>query len=167
VCVPPTDIPATGRFTVIGDPSGAFLSLYKGNKESPGYDPDEPVPGRICWNELLSKEPEKAQQFFTDLCGWKPQPKDMGPMGVYRVQMHGDKQAGGIMKNPQNGAPDAWLCYFFVLDLAAATQKAKALGAMALMENTPIPEVGAFSMLMDPLGAPFALLQVNAIAGSQ
>ncbi len=29
VCVPPTDIPNTGRFSVITDPSGAALGLYK------------------------------------------------------------------------------------------------------------------------------------------
>jgi predicted enzyme related to lactoylglutathione lyase len=29
------------------------------------------------------------------------------------------------------------------------------------MENTPIPEIGAFSMLQDPAGATFALFQPN------
>ncbi len=29
VCVPPTDIPNTGRFAVINDPSGATLSILK------------------------------------------------------------------------------------------------------------------------------------------
>ena len=29
VCVPPTDIPAVGRFSVINDPAGATLSLIK------------------------------------------------------------------------------------------------------------------------------------------
>ncbi|HEV2761484.1 MAG TPA: VOC family protein [Pyrinomonadaceae bacterium] len=29
VCVPPTDIPTVGRFSVINDPSGATLSLIK------------------------------------------------------------------------------------------------------------------------------------------
>ena len=48
VCVPPTDIPGTGRFAVVGDPQGAYFSLYKGLPESAGADPDQPVPGRIC-----------------------------------------------------------------------------------------------------------------------
>lgn len=29
VCVPPTDIPHTGRFTVVNDPTGAVISLIK------------------------------------------------------------------------------------------------------------------------------------------
>jgi hypothetical protein len=36
---------------VIGDPTGAYLSLYRGNPDSHGFDPDLAVPGRICWNE--------------------------------------------------------------------------------------------------------------------
>lgn len=30
VCVPPTDIPNVGRFSVITDPAGATISLFKG-----------------------------------------------------------------------------------------------------------------------------------------
>lgn len=161
VCVPPTDIPQTGRFAVVGDPQGAYFSIYKGNPESPGFDPDLPVPGRICWNEVLTTDDVKAQEFYSAVFGWRDDPKDMGPMGTYHCQMLGDKQAGGLMKNPMNGAPSCWLCYFLVEDLAAATAKAKALGATAMMENTPIPEVGAFSMLADPVGAVFALFQGN------
>ena len=159
VVVPPSDIPETGRFAVIGDPQGAYLSIYKGLPESQGFDPDLPVPGRICWNEVLSTDDAAAQRFYSGMFGWSDEPKDLGPMGTYHVQMLGKAQAGGIMKNPMNGAPSAWLCYFFVEDLTTATDKAKQLGATALMENQPIPEVGAFSMLIDPSGACFALFE--------
>lgn len=159
VCVPPTDIPGTGRFAVVGDPQGAYFSIYKGLPESQGADPDQPIPGRICWNELLTTDDKGAQAFYSTVFGWKDAPKDMGPMGTYHVQMLGDKQAGGIMKNPMNGAPSCWLVYFFAPDLAGTTAKAKKLGATALMENTPIPGIGAFSMLQDPMGAVFALFQ--------
>lgn len=165
VCVPPTDIPDTGRFAVVGDPQGAYFSIYKGNPESQGVDPDLPVPGRVCWNECLTDDDEKAQQFYTAMFGWQDDPKDMGPMGTYHCQVLGDKQAGGLMKNPQNGAPSCWLVYFLVEDLAAATDKAKKLGANAMMESMPIPDVGAFSMLADPAGAVFALFQVNEPGG--
>ena len=93
------------------------------------------------------------------MLGWKDQPKDLGPMGTYHIQMVGDKQAGGIMKHPMPGTPSCWVVYFFAADLAASTSKAKALGATPMMENLPIPEVGSFSMLTDPTGAMFALFQ--------
>lgn len=157
VCVPPTDIPGTGRFSVVGDPQGGYFSIYKGNPESAGADPDALVFGRVCWNELLTSDPAAAQKFYSALFGWKPEGKDMGPMGTYYVQLLGDKQAGGMMKTPQPGMPTAWLVYFAVEDLGAATNKAKGLGANAMMENIPIEGIGSFSLLMDPTGAVFAL----------
>jgi predicted enzyme related to lactoylglutathione lyase len=71
------------------------------------------------------------------------------------------------MKNPMHGAPSCWLVYFLAPDLARATGKAKQLGAKAMMEGTPIPEVGAFSLLQDPVGATFALFQPNMPAGGK
>ncbi len=157
VCVPPTDIPATGRFSVIEDPQGAYLSIYTGNPESQGADPDFPVPGRVCWNEVYTPDPDGGQDFYSGLFGWEAQKKDMGEAGMYHVQMLGDKQAGGLMKHPMPGVPPCWVVYFFVEDLQAATNKAKELGANAMMESIPIPEVGSFSMLTDPTGAMFSL----------
>ena len=66
------------------------------------------------------------------------------------------------MNNPMNGAPSAWLVYFLVEDLAKSTVKAKELGASAMMENTPIPGIGSFSMLSDTTGAVFALFEGSA-----
>lgn len=159
VCVPPTDIPQTGRFAVVGDPFGAYFSLFQGLPESPGFDPDLPVAGRVCWNEVLTSDDAAAQRFYSAMFGWQDEPTDMGPMGTYHVQKLGDVQVGGLMKNPMNGAPDCWLVYFLVEDLAQSTAKAKQLGAKAMCEDQPIPNVGRFSLLADPVGAGFALFQ--------
>lgn len=156
-CVPPTDIPQTGRFAVVGDPQGAYFSLFKGLPTSPGFDPDLPVVGRVCWNELLTSDPQAAQAFYTALFGWQEEPMDMGPMGVYRVQKQGAAQAGGMMAHPQPGAPSCWLAYFATEDLAGSTRKAAELGAKVMVANAPIPGIGAFSLLTDPVGAVFAL----------
>ncbi len=156
-CVPPTDIPMTGRFAVVGDPQGAYFSLYKGLPTSPGFDPDLPVAGRVCWNELLTADPKTAQAFYTGLFGWQEEQKDMGPMGVYRVQKQGATQVGGMMSHPQPGAPSSWLAYFYVADLARSTGRARDLGAKVMVANAPIPGMGAFSLLTDPTGAVFAL----------
>lgn len=111
VCVPPTDIPETGRFAVIGDPQGAFLSIYQSLPGSEGFDPDIPVPGRICWNEVYTPDPDGGQKFYTDVFGWTHQAKDMGEAGMYHVQMVGDKQTGGLMKHPMPGVPPCWVVY--------------------------------------------------------
>ena len=161
VCVPPTDIPATGRFAVVGDPLGAFFSIYTGNAESSGFDPDVPVPGRVCWNELWTADPDKAMAFYGAIFGWKDDPTDMGEMGTYHVQMHGDKQAAGLMKPPAD-APSCWCVYFLVEDLEQGAKKAQDLGGKMIVPPTPIPNVGRFSLISDPVGAVFALFEGDA-----
>jgi len=167
VCVPPTDIPMTGRFAVVSDPTGAYFSLYQGLPSSQGADPDLMIPGRVCWNETYSTDESSAQEFYSALVGWRPQVKDMGPAGLYRVQMAGEKQAGGLMKHPMPGVPSCWVVYFLVEDLVASTNAAKALGAAAMMESVPIPEIGQFSMLTDPTGALFTLFQAGPSLASK
>lgn len=159
VHVPPTEIPETGRFAVIADPQGGCFSLYKGLPQSLGADPDAGIAGRVCWNELLTTDPDAAAKFYGKLLGWVDRTEDMGPIGTYHLQMQGDTHAGGIMRAPSPQMPPAWLVYFLVDDLASSTQKAKSLGALALMESTPIPGVGTFSLLVDPTGAHFALFK--------
>ncbi len=159
VCVPPSDIPGTGRFAVCGDRQGAYFSIFTGLPESPGADPEVLAHGRVCWNELMTSNDEDAQQFYSALFGWAPQPMDMGEMGLYRVQMAGQKHAGGIMRSPMPGTPSWWCVYFTVNDLAQSTTKARELGAKVLVENQPIPQIGTFSLLQDPVGAMVALFQ--------
>lgn len=157
--VPPTDIPQTGRFAVVVDPFGGHFAIYKGNPGTHGLDPSAMVEGRICWNELMTTDLAGAQTFYSAVFGWQPQPMPMGDGGTYHLQMLGGSQTAGLMKHPQPGAPSLWASYFFVMDLKHATIRAKELGATAMMENTPIPGIGAFSALLDPTGAFFALFE--------
>jgi hypothetical protein len=57
------------------------------------------------------------------------------------------------------GAPSAWLAYVNVDNVAAATAKAKSLGATVLREVTEVPNAGSFSIIVDPTGAMLGLWQ--------
>lgn len=164
VCVPPTDIPGTGRFAVVSEPTGATFSLFAGNDGSHGTDPDVPLPGSVCWTELMSVDPARTQAFLSGLLGWRGQEEDMGTGSPYRLQMLGEKQVAGLMQTPQPGMPSCCLCYLLTLDLAGSTQKARQLGATILMDATPIPGVGRFVLCLDPTGATFALFEPAAPA---
>ncbi|HVN95858.1 MAG TPA: hypothetical protein VMT62_05480 [Syntrophorhabdaceae bacterium] len=61
------------------------------------------------------------------------------------------------MKSPMPDALPQWVPYVLVDDIAKSTEKARGLGATILAEVTEIPEVGYFSMMLDPTGAAFAL----------
>ena len=159
-CVPPTDIPNIGRFSVITDPAGAAISPYKGQR--PDEEPAGPLGvGHVFWNELVTTDPEAATRFYSEVFAWTPTSMDMGPMGTYWVFKRGGtsgKDAAGMMKMPPGakGRPQ-WVSYVSVADVDASTAKAKELGATVHMPPSDIPNIGRFSVLADPTGATFAL----------
>jgi predicted enzyme related to lactoylglutathione lyase len=77
----------------------------------------------------------------------------------YTLIRVGQGTGGGMMKQPMPGAPSMWLPYVAVDDVAAATAKAKSLGAKVTVDATEIPGVGWFSVLVDPTGALIALFK--------
>lgn len=62
-----------------------------------------------------------------------------------------------MMKQPIPGAPSAWVAYVLVDDIAAATQKAKSLGATIMKDVTEVPGFGWLSFITDPTGAMLGL----------
>ena len=62
-----------------------------------------------------------------------------------------------MMKQLVPGAPSAWLAYVQVEDIAAATQKAKSLGATVMKDVTEVMGAGWLSIIVDPTGAALGL----------
>ncbi len=111
--------------------------------------------------ELNTTDVNKAKAFYGSLFKWTLEDMPM-PDGSYTMIKVGEGTGGGIMKHPVPGAPSAWLAYVLVDDVAAATKKAKSLGANIMKDATEIPTVGSFSVLIDPTGAALALFQPKA-----
>jgi predicted enzyme related to lactoylglutathione lyase len=106
--------------------------------------------------ELETNDPDKAKKFFTALFDWKLEEyADMG----YTIISVGEGTGGGMMKNPVPNAPSHWLPYVLVEDLAVSTKKAVALGATIAKDVTEIPDMGSFSIILDPTGAALGLWQ--------
>lgn len=153
----PEDIPTVGRFAVIGDPQGAFISVFTPSTPMTLHDPSKS--GEFCWNELMTTDSTAAFNFYSQLFGWKIlQEMDMGPIGVYRVFGIGDRQMGGIMAVPKgSGLPPMWIYYTETPDLDAALERAKKRGATVMNGPMDVPGGGRIAQLKDPQGAAFAL----------
>jgi len=106
--------------------------------------------------ELNTTDVDKAKAFYGKLFDWKLEDIP-SPGGGYTMIKVGEGTGGGIMKHPVPGAPSMWLAYVLVDDIAAATQKAKSLGATVMKDVTDVMGMGSFSVLLDPTGAAFAL----------
>jgi predicted enzyme related to lactoylglutathione lyase len=108
--------------------------------------------------ELMTSDMTKAKAFYSGLFDW--QLEDIPGMEYTMINV-GAGTGGGMMKHPVPGSPSCWLAYVQVDDAAAATEKARTLGATICKEVTEIPGVGRFSVITDPTGATLALWQMN------
>lgn len=106
--------------------------------------------------ELNTPDLAKAKAFYSALFGWTFNDMPM-PMGVYST-FKPDKDPGGGAYSTAD-APTGWLAYVGVDDIQASTKKAKSLGAQVHVDSMEIPNVGWFSVLLDPTGARIALFQ--------
>jgi uncharacterized protein len=113
----------------------------------------------FCHVELASTDVSKAKTFYSTLFNWKLADTDMGGGMIYTTFKAEGGPGGGMMQHPVSGAPSAWLPYVLVDDVAAATTKAKSLGAQVMRDKTEVPQMGWFSIITDPTGAHLGLWQ--------
>ena len=111
--------------------------------------------------ELNTTDVPKAKTFYTKLFDWKLEDMPMEG-GTYSIINVGEGTGGGMMKQPVPGAPSAWLAYVVVDNVAAATEKAKSLGATIMKSVTEVPGMGSFSIILDPTGACFGMWEPKA-----
>jgi predicted enzyme related to lactoylglutathione lyase len=111
--------------------------------------------GHFHWNELVTRDVEKAKKFYGDTIGWTFDGMPM-PDGTYWVAKMGDAFVGGLfpIAGPQwEGVPEHWMSYLAVDDVDARVKKAQAAGAKLMRPVFDIPGVGRIAILTEPGGA--------------
>ena len=85
----------------------------------------------------------------------------MGPT-LYTLLKQGERMEGGVMAAPpeMGDAPSHWMIYITVEGCDATVEKAKSLGGKVCLPPTDLPEIGRFSVLMDPQGAAFSVIEL-------
>lgn len=114
--------------------------------------------GLPCWYELSTSDPDAAQAFYGPLLGWSWAGANMPGMD-YRLASIGGTMIAGMMKGEAGGPPPMWTLYFAVTDVDATVAAMTKDGAKPVVPPTDIPGTGRFSILFDPQGAVFGLLQ--------
>ena len=149
---------------VLIDPTGAALMLWQA-KQHIGAGLVN-APGALCWNELATRDPETAQDFYAALLGWTfdvmtPRGEENEP--PYWSIMNGDAVNGGMIdiSGDQFPAeiPPHWAVYFAVDSVQDAADKAAASGGSVVIPRTEIPGRGAFALLTDPQGVHFSIYE--------
>jgi predicted enzyme related to lactoylglutathione lyase len=112
------------------------------------------------WHELATTDHAAALDFYVELFGWEKGPAhDMGDMGVYQIVNLNGAQVGGIYNLRTPSTPAHWLSYVAVADCEKATAAAKAGGARILNGPMEVPGGSWITMLMDPQGGAFAVVE--------
>jgi predicted enzyme related to lactoylglutathione lyase len=161
VVMEPFDVMDNGRMAVVQDPTGAVFSLWQPGASIGARVVNEP--GSFCWNELYTRDPKKAADFYSGLFGWKMNARHMD-FGDYVIFENSEGMMAGMLKIAEEWGPvpPYWLVYFSVDDCDKAVDRAKGLGAKVTMPPMEIETAGRFALLSDPQGAGFAVIQLKA-----
>jgi len=159
VTMPPTDFAPVGRGAGLTDPTGAAFCLWTSTK---GDEADGDVPvGGFVWNELSTTDAKKALAFYEKAFGYSHDTMEMGgEIGQYHILKTADDKGRGGVFQPASPMPTMWLPYVHVADCDASVAKAQKLGAQqVVVPPSDIPGVGRFAVVIDPQGAPIAMLK--------
>jgi len=156
----PFDVFESGRMGIIQDPTGAVLALWQPKDDIGTHYKN--VPGSLCWNELITTDPDKAKSFFSQLFDWGSETSEMVNI-TYTAFMQGEMPVAGMyqISEEMGNIPSHWMPYFAFEDCDQSCAKAQELGATVLQPPTDIPETGRFSVLQDPQGAVFAIIMME------
>lgn len=154
---PPMDVMEEGRMTTFQDPAGAVVGVWQ-PKNHIGAELVN-MPNTLVWNELQTRDVAGAKSFFSAVLGWT---YDSDPSG-YVMCKAGDRIQAGIMQLDESWGevPNNWSVYFMVEDLTASVAKVKELGGNILVPPTAAGEMGKFSVVQDPQGGAFTIMQFS------
>ena len=109
--------------------------------------------------ELHTGDLPGACEFYSGLCGWRPERIDAAPGSYWALGLGGGIGGGGVV---ECGTPrPLWLPYVGVADVEAATERARALGARVLLDPREGP-LGWRSVVSAPSAGELAFWQPKA-----
>jgi predicted enzyme related to lactoylglutathione lyase len=151
VLVPPMDVFDSGRMAVVQDPTGAVFAVWRAGTHIGSGLANEP--GSFSWNELQTHDTARAQRFYGEAFGWRPETTDTAG-GPYTSFYVGDSPVAGMMAiQPEWGeVPPNWSIYMEVADCDAATKKVTELGGAVEFPPRSMGEIGRFALVRDPQG---------------
>ena len=154
---PPMDIMTAGRMAIALDPTGAAFSVWQPQDHIGAQLVN--VHNTLFWNELQTHDVEAAKSFYGAVFGWTNKTDENG----YVVLATDGRMQAGVMaiQKEWGEVPPHWAVYFYVADVETAVAKAQELGGNIITPVTAAGEMGKFSVVQDPQGAIFTIMEVN------
>lgn len=157
----PMQVATYGRLAIFTDPEGAFFGIWQPLDFAGAELVNEP--GAFSWNELETRDPVGAKEFYGKVFGWEFKAEE-APGGMeYNVAYVGEDRVAGmadISGRMPDEVPAHWMTYFVVEDTEGAIAKAEDGGGAVQFGPIDIP-VGRIAMLTDQAGAAFAVVRFS------
>jgi predicted enzyme related to lactoylglutathione lyase len=120
---------------------------------------EEPLAGKVVWNDLITEDLAAAREFYGGLFGWTFEDAQERDGGEYIVARDGDIYVAGILSVAprQDGQKlTRWLPYVSVDDVDTAISRSKAGGATVAVDSREV-SLGRVAAIVDPEGAVIGL----------
>ena len=153
----PFDVFTSGRMGVFLDPTGAAVLAWQPRDHIGAQLANEP--GTLVWNELHTRDTERAKAFYAAAFGLGSQRMEEMDYTIFTVE---DRGVAGMMRmgdDMPKETPPHWLAYFGVDDCDATVRRVGELGGKTIVPPMDIPNVGRFSVVADGQGATFAVMK--------
>ena len=120
---------------------------------------DSAPAGAPCWVNLMTSDPGRSREFYTQLFGWTAEEPNPDFGGYFNFAKNGVRVAGCMGSEPGSGVPDIWSVYLAVDDAAKTLEAAGAHGGQVVVPAMPVGDLGTMAMITDVGGAAIGLWQ--------
>ena len=164
--MPPFDVQDYGRMAIMSDPQGATFAVWEPRTHTGVQIINET--NAAVWFELATSDPVAAGEFYRQVFGWRAKTDTSAENPYTEFQPADPNEQRGIggmlqIREEWGQVPPYWMVYFAVDDCVQKTEQAGSLGATILKAPASIPNVGIFSVLQDPQGAVFAIIDLSGM----
>lgn len=126
---------------------------------------DANLPGAPCWIDLFTTAPDKAEEFYGELFGWKAESAGEEYGGYINFSKDGQRVAGCMKNDGSTGAPDAWSVYLVTDNTKATVAAAATNGGQIIVPAMDVMELGTMAVLADPGQAAIGAWQPGTFSG--
>ncbi len=151
------DIPP-GRFSVVGSPSGATISLFHEADEATAEHHPGGM-GGVHWTELHSTDIDADMAWIKTVFGFDIGEMPMPQGGTYYMLNVGEDKRGGASPSFMKDAPSMWLTWFSVDNCDDALKRVEGNQGKVLSPAMDMPGVGRMAIIMDNTGGVCGLIQ--------
>jgi len=117
--------------------------------------------GKFVWFDLFTRDLPQARRFYEGLMGWSFHETPGGEGRVMTIEREGVPigNAVEVERTKIQDKPSRWLSYMSVMDVDQTILRIEQNQGSVYMAARDLPDRGRVAVVLDPEGAPFALVR--------